>query len=182
MERYRIHPEAAVYFVTYSVVEWLPVFVSDSACRIITDSLDFCHQHKGLRTNAYVIMPTHLHAILFDKDFDSQRLRGSLADFRKFTGRTLSDFCTQKLLVCFSEVLREASTVDRSRRFWQPSRHPEAIMTEAFWKQKLDYLHANPCRKGLVRVADYGRFSSATYYLSEGRIKCNVNISGLDWS
>ena len=55
-------------------------------------------------------------------------------------------------------------------------------MTEAFWKQKLDYLHANPCRKGLVRVADYGRFSSATYYLSEGRIKCNVNISGLDWS
>jgi hypothetical protein len=27
MERYRIQPEAAVYFVTYSVVEWLPVFV-----------------------------------------------------------------------------------------------------------------------------------------------------------
>ena len=182
MERYRIQSEAAVYFVTYSIVEWLPVFVSDPACRIITDSLCFCHQQKGLRTNAYVIMPTHLHAIVFDKDFDPQRLRGSLADFRKFTGRSLSDFCTQYLPTCFAGVLREASTADRSRRFWQPSRHPEAIMTETFWQQKLDYLHSNPCRKGLVRMADHWRFSSAAYYLSEGRLKCDVPISVLNWS
>ncbi len=25
MDRYRIHAEAAVYYLTYSVVEWLPV-------------------------------------------------------------------------------------------------------------------------------------------------------------
>ena len=28
MERYRIRAETAVYYLTYSVVEWLPVFVS----------------------------------------------------------------------------------------------------------------------------------------------------------
>jgi hypothetical protein len=28
MERYHIGPEASVYFVTYSVVEWLPVPIS----------------------------------------------------------------------------------------------------------------------------------------------------------
>jgi hypothetical protein len=27
--------------------------------------------------------------------------------------------------------------LDRERRFWQPSRHPEAIETEPFWKQKI---------------------------------------------
>ena len=31
MERYRIQPDVAVYFVTYSVIEWLPVFISESA-------------------------------------------------------------------------------------------------------------------------------------------------------
>ena len=31
MEVYRIHPETAVYYLTYSVVEWLPVFVTDKA-------------------------------------------------------------------------------------------------------------------------------------------------------
>jgi hypothetical protein len=36
-----------------SVMNWLPVFVSNAACQIITDSLDFCHERKGLRVNAY---------------------------------------------------------------------------------------------------------------------------------
>ena len=61
MERYRIHPEAAVYFVTYSIIEWLPMFVTEAAFRIVTDSLTFCHRNKHLRINAYVIMPTHMH-------------------------------------------------------------------------------------------------------------------------
>jgi len=39
MERYRFYPEGAVYFVSFSVVDWLPVFVSGAACGIITDSL-----------------------------------------------------------------------------------------------------------------------------------------------
>jgi putative transposase len=84
MERYRIHSDGAVYFVTYSVVDWLPVFVGEASCRIVTDSLTFCHHHKHLRINAYVIMPTHVHTVVFDAAFDSERLRRTLADLRKF--------------------------------------------------------------------------------------------------
>ena len=62
-ERFRICDDAHVYFVTYTIVQWLPVFVSEEACRIVTNSLNFCQEQKGLCTNAYVIMPTHLHAI-----------------------------------------------------------------------------------------------------------------------
>lgn len=61
-ERYRIADDAHVYFVTDSVVEWLPIVISEAACKIVTDSLDFCHQKKNLRTNAFVIMPTHMLA------------------------------------------------------------------------------------------------------------------------
>ena len=181
-ERYRIVDDAHVYFVTYSIVQWLPVFVSDAPCRIITDSLKFCHEKKGLCTNAYVIMPTHMHAIFFDRTFDNERLQRSLADFRKFTGRSLSDYCAAHMPKCFLETLRESSTVDRERRFWQPSRHPEAIQSENFWRQKLDYLHENPCRKGLVtRAADW-RFSSAAYYVSDSEKSCDVTISAVDWT
>jgi putative transposase len=182
MERYRISPDAAVYYVTYSIVEWLPVFVSEAACRIITDSLNYCHANKGLRVNAFVIMPTHMHAIVFDKDFDSKRLENTLTDFRKFTGRSLSDFCAHHVAHCFTEALRAAATADRERRFWQPSRHLEVIETEKFWIQKRDYLHENPCRKGLVVRADHWRFSSAAYYTSDGQVRGDVDISPVDWS
>jgi len=63
VKRYRFYTDGAVDFVTFSVVGWLPVFVSDSACKIVTESLNFCHDNKGLRTNAYATMPTHLHTI-----------------------------------------------------------------------------------------------------------------------
>jgi REP element-mobilizing transposase RayT len=182
MERYRITSDAAVYFVTYSVVDWLPVFVSESTCRIITDSLNYCHAHKRLGINAYVLMPTHMHAIVFDRDFDARRLQQTLTDSRKYTGRTLCDFFETHQPSSFAAAFRALSTEDRERRFWQPSRHPEAIETELFWRQKLDYLHENPYRKGLVRRAADWRFSSAAFYVSDGGADCDVPISTIDWS
>ena len=97
---------------------------------LVTDSLTFCHRQKHLRVNAFVVMPTHLHRIVFDADFDSKRLLPTLADFRKFTGRQLSDYCRDHLPGCFPKTLREQATADRKRRFWQPSRHPEAIQIQ----------------------------------------------------
>ena len=86
MERYRIHPEAAIYYVTYSVVEWLPVFVTEATFRIVTDSLTFCHKQKHLRINAFVIMPTHMHMIVFDADFDTKRLAATPRIFASSPG------------------------------------------------------------------------------------------------
>jgi hypothetical protein len=76
MERYRIRPDSAVYFLTYSVVEWLPVFIDDAAYGIVTESLAFCHREKNLRVNAFVIMPTHMHLIALRRDVrcDAARL------------------------------------------------------------------------------------------------------------
>jgi REP element-mobilizing transposase RayT len=181
MERYRFHTEGSVFFVTFSIVEWLPVFVSEAACRIVTESLNYCHRHKGLRTNAYVIMPTHMHGIFFHETFAAEQLQSVLTDFRKFTGRQLSDFCGKHAPPCFSAVLRANAGEDRERRFWQATRHPELIDSERFWKQKADYLHDNPCRKGLVARADYWRFSSAGFWLCEPRIINDVTLSGIDW-
>jgi len=181
MERYRIRPDAAVYFITYSIVEWLPVFVSEVACKIVTESLNYCHREKALRTNAFVIMPTHLHVIVFDTAGDTARLQQTLADFRKFTGRSLSDYCMQHGPGCFVQTLREKCTKDRARRFWQPSRHPEGIESEGFWRQKLDYIHENPCRKGLVRRASEWRFSSAAYFAADGAEPSDVQLTAIDW-
>jgi putative transposase len=91
MERYHIVKDVALYYVTFTVVDWLPVFIDETACKIITDSFNFCIRNKFLGVNAYVIMPTHLHAILFDTKFDADRLKHTLDDMRKFTGRRLVD-------------------------------------------------------------------------------------------
>lgn len=42
MERYRIVPGIAPYYITFTVVEWLQVFIDETACGIVTDVLNFC--------------------------------------------------------------------------------------------------------------------------------------------
>src|SRR5207237_1108420 len=175
------HSDGTLFYVTFTVVDWLPVFVSEAAFKIITESLNFCHRQKGLRTNAYVVMPTHLHGIFFHETFQAKPLENVLTDFRKFTGRQLADFSQTHLPPCFREVLRLRAGDDRDRRFWQPTRHPEQIETEKFWQAKFDYLHANPCRKGLVTQPEHWRFSSAKYWLHGQGTSNDVVLSSVGW-
>ena len=166
METLRIHEGIALYYLTFSVVQWLPVFISEEPCLIVTESLNFCHREKGLRTNAFVIMPTHLHITVSDADFDVQRLRQTLSDIRKYTGRQLADYCEQKKPAAFGQALYGTPRTDRARQFWQQNRHPEAILSQAFWQTKVGYLHDNPRRKGLVRDVTHWRFSSMEFHVS----------------
>jgi len=179
MERYRIVEGVGLYYVTFTVIEWLPVFVEECACRIVTESFNFCIKNKCLGVNAYVIMPTHLHAMLFDVEFDAERLKHTIDDMRKFTGRQLLDYSAQHLPKCFTEEFHRHAGEDRQRRFWQPTQHPVGIFSEGFWKQKMDYLHHNPCRKGLVLCPEEWRFSSASYWAT--RKENDVELSEVGW-
>jgi hypothetical protein len=33
-----------LFYVTFSVVDWLPIFVSEAACKIVTERRNFCHR------------------------------------------------------------------------------------------------------------------------------------------
>jgi REP element-mobilizing transposase RayT len=179
MERYRIVGDVGLYYVTFTVIEWLPVFLDETPCKIITDSFNFCIDQKSLRVNAYVIMPTHLHAIVFDGEFNSERLKRTLDDMRKFTGRQLLNYSAKYLPKTFTAEFHKHAGKDRERRFWQPTQHPIGIFSEGFWKQKMDYLHHNPCRKGLVLRPEDWRFSSALYWAT--REINDVQLSDVGW-
>jgi hypothetical protein len=77
-------------------------------------------------------MPTHLHAILFDIKFNSDRLKHTLDDMRKFTGRRLLDHATLHLPKIYMQVFQDNAGKDRQHRFWQPTQHPVGIMNESF--------------------------------------------------
>jgi REP element-mobilizing transposase RayT len=145
----------------------------------VADSLGFCHAHKQLGIDAFVIMPTHLHLIVFDREWDSTRLQQTLTDLRKFTGRELVKFCQTTMPGCFAAALAVAAGADREHRFWQPTRHPEHIESAKFHNQKRDYLHDNPRRKGLVWHPTHWRWSSARWY--ETGEDCDVPITPVEW-
>ena len=148
---------------------------------IITDSLNFCHREKHLRINAFVIMPTHLHLILFDEEFNTGRLGETITAFRKFTGQQLTNFCKRHMPQAFLTSITQTPRTDRQHQIWQQSKHPEAIKSRKFWQSKFDYLHDNPRRKGLVRDPLAWRFSSAAYWLQNPPGSSEVVLSAIEW-
>ena len=62
-QHYRVHDQAYPYFITSTIIYWIPVFCRDDYFRIVADSLTHCATNRGLRIHAYVIMPNHFHAI-----------------------------------------------------------------------------------------------------------------------
>jgi len=105
--------------------------------------------------------------IVFDRIFDNTRLQQTLVDLRKYTGRKLAQYIDDSLPEALAKVIHRNDLTDRDRQVWQPSWHAEGLMSESFWKEKMDYIHQNPVRKGYVRLPEDWRFSSAGYWLKQ---------------
>jgi len=166
MDAYQFQEGIFVYFVTFTITDWLPIFITPEAVQIIVESLRFCIEQKNLRINAYVIMPNHIHMIVFDEQFNNQRLKRTLIDFRKFTGHQLANYVDNHLSSSFSETIHNKILGDRCRQVWQPGWHAEGVVGEAFWEQKINYIHMNPVKKGFVNLPEHWRYSSAGYWLN----------------
>ena len=50
-------------------------------------------------------------------------------------------------------------------KVWQTGFHPIYIVSDKFFWEKLDYIHYNPVRKGLVRRPEQWQYSSARNYI-----------------
>ena len=45
---FKIHNHQQVHFITFAVVDWIDVFTRPSYKQVITDSLEYCIEIKGL--------------------------------------------------------------------------------------------------------------------------------------
>jgi REP element-mobilizing transposase RayT len=156
------------YFVTWTIVEWLPIFAEDSYRKIILDSLEYLRTNKNTQLNAFVVMSTHAHAILWPDH--GVNLSDVMRDFKRFTSRAISAEATRQGASEFIKTFEKARAENRAQdvsqyQVWQEGSHPEAIFTEKFARQKMDYLHMNPVRAGLVKTADEWPYSSARAYM-----------------
>ncbi|MBW6465499.1 MAG: hypothetical protein K0B06_03240 [Brevefilum sp.] len=178
MDSYKLIDGVYVYFVTFTTIDWLPVFINPEPAQILLDSLQFCITEKHLRIHAYVIMPNHIHMIVYDAEFDNLRLQKTLTSLRKFTGSKLANYIDQNFAKSISAVTRNKKLNDRTRQVWQPGWHSEGLISEKFLHQKVEYIHENPVRKGYVRLAEYWENSSAGFWIraEEGKIPISLVI------
>jgi putative transposase len=161
--RYRINERDTAHFITATVVEWLPVFTTSGCCDALIRSMEYCRQNKGLQVHAWVILDNHFHGIM-----SGPELAATLRDWRRFTAGVLLKQIKAEgrewmlnQLAYYCARHKEAS----GHQLWQEGVHPQAIVTDEMMEQKLEYVHNNPVKRGMVSSPEHWRYSSAHEWL-----------------
>jgi len=175
--RYTIVESEGIYFLTATIVDWLPVFTTSSECEIILDALLFCRKNKGLRLYAYVLLDNHLHLVAEAPD-----LSRCIQSFKRYTARKiipLAEHSGKDWLLHQFEYCRKAYKETSKYQVWQEGFHPQFIQGDTMLRQKITYIHNNPVRRGLVDSPEHWRYSSARNYMLEDHSV--LEIDPLPW-
>jgi REP element-mobilizing transposase RayT len=160
--RYKIYEPGQIYFITSTIVQWIPVFTRKAYIDILLDSLKFCRSNKGLKIFAYVILDNHLHLLV-----SGENLSNIIKDFKRHIAREILNLAQKEkklwLLNQF-KFYRLKHKTDSDYQVWQEGFHPKLITSEEMLQQKIDYIHENPVRIGLVEKSEDWLYSSARNY------------------
>ncbi|MCP4697148.1 MAG: transposase [Gammaproteobacteria bacterium] len=160
--RYRLFTDEMPYLHTCTILEWLSVFTRPPAAQAVLDGLVFMQEKRGLCVYAYVIMENHIHFIAAGKG-----QKNAVDNFKSFTAREILNHLEsreERRLLHWLSICREDKRDNRKYQLWQAGTHPEELQNEAMMRQKVEYIHQNPVRRGYVDRPEDWRYSSARNY------------------
>lgn len=177
--KYIIDDQEALHFVTFTVVNWIDLFIRDSYKEVIIDSLIHCIGDKKLNVHAYCIMTSHIHLILSVDD--GGNLSDVIRDFKSFTSTKLKETIKgdvyesrKEWLMWMFERAGKKNKRNSDFQLWQQHNHPIELNTNEMMDQRLDYLpavllwqagiHNNPVEAGFVDNPSAWIWSSCASY------------------
>ena len=152
-----------LYFITASIICWMPLFKEDRFARVILDGLSFYRNKKEILLFGFVIMPSHIHIIIKPINIPIGKF---LQSFGSLTAhkmvKMLRDEQRRDILGTFHENRRDRRS---NYSFWQEI-FTENIFTQKFLDQKLEYIHQNPISKAedIIGNRTSYLYSSAGFY------------------
>ncbi len=157
------HDATHLYFITASVIGPKHLFTISKYIDIPLNSLAWLHQQKRILLFAFVIMPSHLHAII-------KPVNNSIGDILQQLGsftaheilKRLRQDSQKGLLNLFQQSKRDRR---HEHSIWQDIQAKNIYSMDVL-QQKLEYIHQNPVAKewNLVKDRVDYPYSSAEYY------------------
>ena len=134
------------------------MFKKDSCCEAFTETCAKLLKDWPCKLIAWVLMPDHFHMIVNPKD---GRVKEFLGALKSITARRLIETTSG-----FDFTRREPDADGAIHQVWQESF--KAIPLWSAWMiwQKINYIHANPVKAGLVKSAKDYRWSSFQAFYS----------------
>ncbi len=153
------------HFLTFSCFRRQPLLNRDRTRNWLIEALNAARQTHNLDIWAYVIMPEHAHVLVFPKTAP-YKVSKILATVKLPVTRKALSFVKKEAPAFLNELLDLQPDGSRHYRFWQRGGGYDRNIVEpdTTWLA-IEYIHANPIRRGLCDKAQEWQWSSAGDYL-----------------
>ena len=146
--RYKIYEPSQPHFVTCTILHWIPIFTNQESVSIVINSLKYLQKSDNLKIYAYVILENHLHLVVQSND-----LAKTMAKFKRYTAIEIIKLLKRKNISTILEQLafyKKAHKKDREYQLWQEGIQPKQIISHKMMKEKIEYIHNNPVKRGYI--------------------------------
>jgi putative transposase len=149
-----------LHFLTFSCYRRLPLLGSVRARNVFVCALGEMRKRYGFRLVGYVVMPDHVHLLI------SEAPKGMPSDVLKVLKQRVSrDLRRKKRGAPAGQLsLAFAKRGEELAHFWQPRFYDFNVYSAMKQREKLEYMHANPVKRGLVKNPRAWIWSSYLFY------------------
>ena len=163
--RYNIPGHA--HYLTFSCFHGQPFLSKPRSCQWLVDAIARAKKLHEFHLWAWVIMPEHVHLLVWPRR-KLYSISAILQSIKKPVTNKALHFVDTFTPAFAARMVDRQPNGDLSRRFWQRGGgHDRNIYSaEEVW-EKIDYIHKNPFRRGLVARAQDWQWSSAQEYTGD---------------
>ena len=163
--------------LTFCCYRRIPFLRSDRTCQWLADAIDHSRQQLEFSLWAYVFMPEHVHLIVYPRR-DQYDISVILKAIKQPVGLKAVQYLSVEAPQWLSRI-----TVRRGQRqehrFWQAGGgfdrniiEPKTLFT------MIDYIHANPVRRGLVQRSADWKWSSSDWCEGKNTLRPDLVETG----
>ena len=168
----RYYGKGHLHFITFSCYRRLPLLKTLRARDIFVKELGKVRKEMGFHLLGYVVMPEHVHLLMSEPKQGTpskvlQKLKLRVA--RKLRKRR-RPACAGQMRLPFAEA-REPL-----RAFWQARFYDFNVYSQGKKREKLNYMHANPVIRGLVKHPRDWAWSSWGFYCGGGAGLVGIDV------
>jgi len=153
----RIDKPGDVRYLTFSCYRRLPLFSNDRIKDAFAAHLARCRDDMAFRLYAWVVMPEHVHLLVFP-DVSQCPMAVLLRSLKEPFARDV----LRRWRRLDARILTRVTDPRGQVRFWQRGGgYDRNIRSETDLAEKMEYIHTNPVQRGLVKRPDEWKWSSA---------------------
>ena len=139
--------KAGIYFITFTCHEWLPLIELSDGYKSVYNFFEVL-KTKGQTVTGYVIMPNHIHMLLYytGKGKNMNTLIGNGKRFMAYAMLKELQERNQHAVISHLQNALKPKDLEKGQKhcFWKDSFEVKECRTEKFLLQKLHYMHNNP--------------------------------------